>query len=814
MLTNSSAHKGITRRGFLATSAAVVGAGALGTSTVSALAAQQDASTTADEQTFVSLCRGNCIGGCCLDVTVRDGKVVKVLPHEMPNPKYTRCCLKGQTNIVRLYDEHRLKYPLKRATWSPDDPRPEERGKGEWERVTWDEALDAIANKWTELRERYGNEALAFHHVGATTTDLSYSSPCRLEAVLGACEYGGVADMAFMSHIVKTIGMGEMYTGSEPYDEENAKLILIWGSNCTESQMQDWRFVMNAVQNNGAKIYAVMPSFTMGVSKSDYWLRVKPTTDAILALAMCNIIIDEDIIDHEFVTQHTVAPFLIKEDGTYLRTADLGELAEGATSAIVVTDGENVGTPAEIPNPLIHGTFEFNGITVTTAYDKLKERIAKWTPEVAAEMCEVPIDGISQFAHAIAKDGPVCMEICFGPDRYTNGHYAYFAIATLMMLTGNLGKRGTALSYKYPLGMHYSNRMIYQNPGRIGTKMPVQMLEDTIVNHHFGDHELNIKALYITYANTVGSSVDRQATLRAFKELDIIVTQDMVMSDSAYQSDFVLPVPHWFEHADLHISGNNLPYCIYCEQAVPPQFDTKTDFQIVKEIGTRMGFGDYFNQTEDEVIDYLLDTATARALGITGETIREQKTIRCHLKDPYLHAEGGVFPTATGRGQFYLETISPTYSYGQEFDVEFEKFPDWKPAREVWGGTEYDPEYPLACVQEHTRWRTHSQFGRIAWLKELDPECTVRMNPRDAKERGIENHEIVEVYNKRGHLVCRCIYNEGLRPGQVNIPHGWQADQCIEGSYQDLTCNVINPYVPTGAFTDTAVNVRKWEGSK
>jgi anaerobic selenocysteine-containing dehydrogenase len=798
----------IGRRTFLKGSAAAALTGVAvanpGNTVMKALAAGNNAaSANSDEKTFVGMCRGNCMGGCALDITVRDGKVVKVMPANMPNPVHTRCCLKGLTHTQRIYDNNRLKHPMKRVG---------KRGEGQWEQITWEEAIDTIASTWKRLQAQYGKSTVAFHHVGATSGELAYSAPVRLESLLGATNFGGMADMAFMSHIVQTIGLGKMYAATEIRNIEKAKSIIVWGCNVTESVMQDWRFIANAMEK-GAKLYAINSTFTTAAAKAIKFLPVKPTTDAILAMAMMNIIIKENWIDAPFMKQATVAPFLVKEsDGKYLRLSDTRQLADGEKDAILVRDAEGkIGLPAEIPDPVIEGSFEINGIKVDTTYDLLKKRIAEWTPEIAAKMCELPIEDIYEMARVFGTQKPVTIEMGFGPDRYTNGHYAYFAIAALMMITGNLGREGTGLSYTYPLGTHYTNRMAYQTPPQspIRLKAPVQMFNKLVTEEKYGDTPVKITSLFSSYANIVGSSVDRQDTLAALDKMELVVCCDMVLSDTARYSDIVLPVVHWFEYTDVVLMGLALPYAVIQEKAIDPLYECKSDFEIATLLGKAMGFGEYFNMTDEETINYILDTDAARAMGITWENMKQKKYIRCYEEDLYIHGKGGVFPTPTGRAQFYLENPKPTYIYGQKYDLEKEKLPSWEPPTEAWEENPLYAKYPLRYVQEHTRWRTHSQFGRIEWLRELDPEPIVKMNPVDAEARGIKNRDIVKVFNDRGYVVLRAIINNGMRPGMVNIPHGWQSDQFIEGHYQDLTSNVINSFIPTGSFTDALVEVKK-----
>lgn len=811
MSETKSPHNGLTRRSFLRTTGAVAGVAAAlsGASTLEALAASENGDQGSQEEVYVGMCRGNCLGGCVYDITVRENKVAKVMPHKMSDSRYTRCCLKGLSHPVRMYDAHRLLYPLKRVEGTA-------RGAGEWERISWEEAIDTIATKWKELQAKYGNQTIAFNHVGANCAELTYSTPIRLEARMGATNFASGADINFMQATVQMFGMSKLWSGSEITNAASAKTVIVWACNATESTLQDWTHLYDAVQNNGARLITINSTFSTAAAKSEMFLPVKPGSDAVLAMAMCNILIDEDLLDIEFLKNSTVAPFLVKEaDGTFLRQSDLGAVPEGAKDAPVVMSSDgSVGLPSDISDPVIEGSYEVDGIKVTAALDLLKGRIAEWTPERAAEICELNVDDIYTVARIIGTEKPVAIQAGYGIDRYMNGAQSYFAIGALMMLSGNLGKPGTHFACYYPMGMHYTNRFTYQMPPGMQeqVKAPTSMFSSVVLDEEYAGKPIKITSLFSSYANLVGSYPDRMKTIEAFNKLELVVCCDMVMSDTAQYADIVLPVPHWFEQEDVILSGLPLPYAVLQEKAVEPLGECKTDFEIVNLLARAMGFEDEFSMSSEEVIDFLLDHDAARAMGITQESLRREKAIRCIEEEPFIHGAGGVFPTATGRAQFYLEAPKGNFDYGQKIDLEQMRMASWDPPAEVWDDSPNRGKHPLHCVQSHTRWRTHGQFNRVEWLRELDPEPMVRINSVDAEARGIKNNDVVEVFNDRGNAVLKARINNGMRPGTVDIPHGWQGDQYIEGSYNNLTSTAIHPYFATGTFADCAVEVRLWEG--
>ena len=804
-------NKNMGRRSFLkgtAAAAAITGTAVAGpgNTIVKALAAGDGTSAAAaEEKVYTGVCRGECVGGCALSITVRDGKVVKVMPAEMPDPAYTRCCLKGLTHTQLMYDSHRLKYPMKRAG---------ERGEGKWEQITWEEAIQITADNLKRLREQYGPRTIADHQTSPNMGELAVGAPSRFLNLLGTTRLTSCADMTLAKVTLQMLGMGKMWTTTEKKSIQNAKTVVVWGSNLTEAVVQDWRFVANA-KEKGAKLYTIASSFTTIAAKSEKFLPIKPATDAILAMAMTNIVIAEDLIDIPFMQQSTVAPFLVKEsDGQYLRLSDIRQLAEGETDAPVVRDAQGkTGLPAEIPDPVLEGSFEINGMKVHTAYELLKKRIAEWTPERAAEMCELEISDIYEMARVIGTDKPVAAAMGYGPDRYANGHYAYYAIGALLAVTGNLGQDGTQFCYPFPLGSHYTNALIYHNPhdpaGAKTFSIPQTNFYDVMMEEKFGDTPVKITGLFMAAGNMITTTPDRNKTLEAFDKIEFIACTNLIMTDSAQYADIILPVTHWFEYTDIQCSRSMLPYAVIQEKAVEPLYECKSDFEIMNLLAKAMGLGEYFTMTDEETIQYILDTNGARGMGITWETMKQKKYIRCYEEPLYIHGAGGKFPTPTGRVQFYNEKPAPDFNYGQKIDVEKERLPSWAPPAEAWEGSELYTKYPLIYNQMHQRWRTHTTFGHVEWLRELDPEPAVRINSKDAEARGIKNGDVVKVFNDRGYAVVKAIIHNGIRPGIVSLPHGWQRGQFIEGHYVNMTSRHPEPYIATGTYGDALVEVMK-----
>ena len=267
----TSSHSGLTRRSFLKATGAVAGAAAVmgvATPTLQALAADYESGQKESEQEriFRGVCRPNCFAFCHLNVHVRDGKVVKTSRAPYNEKCYDRICQRGLSHVHRIYDPARLQYPMRRVEGT-------ERGAGEWERVSWDEALDEIAGKIKSIQTEFGESAVAFLTASGNQSCAITSAYGRLSSLMNASSIGACLDMGSYYGMQAVAGlyisplMGlQMWEGNEPTDAKNAKTIVVWGANITDAQVQNWHLVKEAMQG-GTKLVVIDPVYTQIASK-------------------------------------------------------------------------------------------------------------------------------------------------------------------------------------------------------------------------------------------------------------------------------------------------------------------------------------------------------------------------------------------------------------------------------------------------------------------------------------------------------------------------------------------------------------------
>lgn len=698
-----------------------------------------------------------------------------------------------------------------------------ERGEDQWERISWDEAMDEIVEKFTAIREEYGTQAIAFNPGSGNNGMLNgglLGITGRLQNVMQATPLTNTVDVALGTGLGRVFGSIASISRSE-IDFKESKHIVTLGSNITEAQIHTWHFIADALES-GTELTVIDPVHTILASKADRYVPIRPATDAALALAMINVIVSEGRQNEEFLKKHTVAPFLIKEDGAFLRMSDLGvsptegpvDPLTGETMLVdpcVVWDSNTQSPIAadELDTLQIDGPVTIAGTSYATAWDLLMEEVAAYDLATASDITLIPEETIVELAH-IAEDQPVAYVLGFGSQAFDNGVHAAHAMATLCAVTGNVGYLGASCGTNWPVydGVNYA----VQSPGEPNPFVTLSQfaLTDTLVTGKYKGQDYPIKAMWNFCVNGVCCRVNTNEYLRdVVGNLDFIVTLDSFMTDTARYSDIVLPIAQFFEDQEV-IDAGTTHYVCYSEKAIDPLYESKTDSQIVRMLADRLGLGEYFELTDDEYLEQALDTPMSKDLGISLESLREQHAIK-HLPKHYIPYENAAFMTPSGRAEFYVEKPLPRMDEGQEYDAERERLPRFFPPGEAWHENEKFADYPIVLLSERPRFRVHSTYYNVPWLRELEPEPIVKINPADAQDRNIQDGDYVEVYNDRGHAVARAVYSEAMMPGVMVYPKGWQMNQHKAGCWSELSSSSYDPVGVNQSFMDELVNVRLWE---
>ncbi|AFK19896.1 dimethylsulfoxide reductase [Haloferax mediterranei ATCC 33500] len=794
---------GVYRRDVLkASSAAAVALGLGGGGYISSLAETDDEpfsqkdpgidSFVGQDEVFKSACSPNCRGKCPLEVHVRDGRVRKIEPQVPEDERYKRACLLGLSHTQRIYNPTRLKYPMKRVDWSPDSPNPQGRGEdAEFERVTWDEALDLVAEGMTRVKDTYSPESVLFH-AGSGNYGINSTVESRLANLFGGSTPGWSIDANVGRGFNRITGHGYyLPQTNESEDWENAKTFIAWGTDIFSSQLQMDASKLLDMKEQGGKLVVVDPVYTTTASKADLWLPVNPGKDVHLILGMMNYVLDMGLEDTEFLRKRTTAPALIGPDGTML---DAKGVIEGVTESKPVgvdeQTGELVALEPETPGSyVLTGTYTVDGKSYETALSRLKGHVADYPVEEMAEISGVPAKNIRKAARWLATRGPGGIAPSYAIGRYIHGHVFGQAYAIMLALTGDYGKHGNVHAH-HPLGASLDTGGWGSPDDAPGSK--------TLYFHEYADAMLNgdprqIKAVYSIESNMLGNQFpNRQRHLKGIENLDMFVVADIHHTPTVQQADIILPAAHWFETEDIVSSWGSHPHITYRHKVQEPLWESRDDYYMIRDLAKKLGFGDYFPEEKREVLRTMSDGDDR----FDFDELRERGT--AHLGTPTVKYTG-EFPTPSGRIELYDEDAPSE----KGVDLQLPKPIESRTAEDYEGAD----EYPLIFMQKHGRFRLHSQFEYQQWIREINPEPQLDIHPKDAEARGIEDDDYVRVHNDRGEMVVKAKLNDAMKPGLVNTDQGWWTRDYVKGHHNDLTHDEVSDVGKTFSFYDVRVEV-------
>ena len=720
---------------------------------------------------------------CALKVHVEAGRIRKVESAETPgDPAARSVCLKGLAAPRLVYHPDRLKYPLKRIG---------ERGEGKWQRISWDEALDTIAVKLLEVREKYGPEsvkimAASSSHVGILMGRLMAARFANVWGAGGMFEAKShwLADMRVPAASLLTLGdSGQTH---RPRDVVHSKMIIVWGGNPAETHFPNMRFILDA-KDSGAQLVVIGPLFDATAAKADRWIAIRPATDAALAMAMIHVILREGLYDREYVTRHTVAPFLVGEkDGRFLKE----------DGKYVVWDQAAQGSRPfdRAASPALDGTFIADGGACKTAFQLLAEKAAYYTPERAEEITGVPAGEIRTLAREYAAAKPATIRMYYGVSRTLNSTLACRAMITLAALTGNIGVEGGGAPVPQVFSPIVLDEQAVANPpGAPGVKTlpgtPSSMRGWAAIRE---GKPYPIKVFFNAYRNDLQCDGHLDGYREIFATMELVVVSDIFMTRTARYADIVLPDATIYERDDLVVNGD---YLQMLEKAIEPLHEARTALDVWSGLAERVGLGEHFRRTPQDYMKMLLASGHSSLDGITYERLEAEKIVRGNLPSPpEIPFSRGIFPTSSGRIEFYNESL---VEFGEELPFHRETLES--PRRSPLAG-----RYPLIFLSAKVRATMHSIMANVDWMQEVSEEPQLFINPADAQKRAIADGDWVEAFNDRGKVKLKARLSEAVPPGTVNVPHGWWPERFVEGHYSDLLhriddLNTIDPVLESGA---------------
>ncbi|PLX36792.1 MAG: hypothetical protein C0606_13355 [Hyphomicrobiales bacterium] len=758
----------------------------------------------------------NCTGSCGWNVHVRGGIVHHAEPpYDYPDADYSpRGCMKGQTYHKRTYGPNRVKYPMKRIG---------ARGQGHWQRISWDEAYDYIVSEIKRINEKYGPKAVWIYPPVPATGLVKQGAGFRFAAVNGfgiGTFYNWYGDLPIAHPMTWNVQTEE----HELMDVQNSKYVIMWGSDMVQTRIPDAHFFMD-VRAKGAKTVYISPYFDPTATAVDEWVRVRPGTDAALALGMCHVIVKKGLAKDEPIRRTTSGPLLVRADnGKYLRQSDVQ--AGGDEKVFMVWDAAMGGPAADeyfSDKPALTGTFtvklaDGKEVACSTAHTLFLAKLEEFDPATVSEITGVPAADVERLAVEYASHAPASIWSGTGINHWYHGDLMGRAVIALTILSGNVGVNGGGVSpwagqYKMRLNptdyffpLKEAGKDDRYRPVPLDTAYVVNGPTDTMANREKLWRQ--VRCIWIAGGNLLGQASDQNTLLyKSLPEVELIVAPEIEMSSSAQLADIVLPVVSWYElSADVATTPAH-PYIQYVEGPVAPLYEAKTDLEIYHEVCKRLGTGDVFKFREPvDAVDHLLKTGGPQVEGITLERLQKERVIRVNSPSNPIAAfseemQGKKsFKTATKRQELYKEEDRflefgeqlPTHKEPQ-MATPYGRSMEWKEAKKV-QNPDFE-KYPLYYLARHTRWSVHSSWRTEDLVRRLDDvgEPLLEMNPLDAAKRDLSAGDWAIAYNQDGYVKARLKLREAVPPGAVLMYFGWQREQIQDGHWNALNRNAINP---------------------
>ncbi len=694
--------------------------------------------------TVRAVCPHDCPDTCGMVVQVKDGRAIS-LRGDSEHP-FTRgfLCQKVSRYLDRVYHEGRLLYPMKRV-----GPK----GKGQFSRITWDEAIQTIAERFSMIAaSKDGPQAILPYSYAGTMGKLQGSSlDRRFFHKLGAslldrtiCATAGAVgcDMTLGTRAVM-----------DPEAVVHSRYIINWGSNTVMTNAHLWAIMVQA-RKRGAKIVTVDPYRSPTASRSDWWIPIRPGTDAALALGMMHILFRDQLEDADYLNRHCLG-------GPQLRERALAEYPPDKVSSIT-------------------------GIPVAD--------IEKLTEEYAATMLE--------------RGGPSLIRLNYGMQRHGGGGMAVRTITCLPAVIG---------SWRYPGGgallstskMAPFNNAALERPDLIppGTRTINMTQLAEALNDELGSPP--VRAIYVYNSNPAAINPDQSRVVKGLLRDDLFtVVHEQFQTDTADFADILLPATTQLEHFDIHNAYGHF-YIQTNEPAIAPLGECKSNNAVFRLLARAMLFEPELFEISDEELarQSMLVSPSNLAYppqtafdGITLERLREEGAIRLNVPKNYAPFAEGKFGTSSGKCELYSDQMArmgmdplPTY-------IPPHEDPLTKP--------ELAAKFPLQMICPPESSFLNSTFVNVESLRRAAGEPTVQLHPDDASKRRIDEGQWVRIFNDRGSFRAKAIVGEMVKAGVVVSLGVWWNRYTTDGVNCNTTTSTALTDLGGGAtFFDNLVEV-------
>jgi len=810
----------VSRRSFLGMTAALAAAVTLpGCGLVPVDAKKANDLANKEGKWITAACWHNCGGRCLNKAYVVEGVVVRQKTDDThldtPNNPQQRGCARGRSQRQQVFGLDRIKYPMKRKNWAPGGGKKELRGKDEWVRISWDEALNIVSSEIKRIRDKYTNRSL-FVTGGS-------EMPRTLSLYGGCTSQWGTTSWGSWRYGPAKFGMEEGYFAhsiNDRLDLRNSQLIVMWGGNPAWSAGGSPTYNYLQAKKAGAKFIIIDPIYTDSSELlADQWIPIHPGTDHVMLLAMAYTLLKEDdptqnpLIDWDFLNRCTVG-------------FDVDHMPAGAE-------------PKDNFRDYVLGT-----------YDGLPK-----TPEWASEICGIDVKVIRALAIEIAKTKRVALFTAWAAARTNNSDSWPQMFMTFGAMTGHMGEAGrmTGVSCHFGTANGGPGLVVAGGNGVAPIKNPVtdsindnKMWEAILTGKYTAGFDkvkdINIQLLYHGSSAVLQTRSGMTKGIEAHRKVEFVVSNSHFLTTNSKYADVVLPATTEWEREGGFLTGNR-EILINYSRITEPLFEAKHDQWIAMEVAKRLGLKaedvypisvkqQVFNQLagakvikEDgsgmETLVTLTDADIA-AEGATGKPQQGRITLKEFRDKGIHHVErkpgdnygyiayekfrkapvANPLKTASGKLEIYSKALADLIK-GYGF-TEIKPIPTYNKATEGYEDTFKDMknkvkgDFPLQVINPHYFRRSHSIFDNTPWLRESFPN-PVFLSKADADQRSIKTGDTVLLTSRHGKTLRDAQVTERLMPGVVGLLHGaWVEMDEKTGIDKAGADNILTGTIATG----------------
>lgn len=541
-------------------------------------------------KTYHTACPRNCYSTCSFIVKLEGETIVSIEPQTLNKATAEGPCLKGLSYKERAHSKDRILYPLRKKN-------------GKFTRISWEEALDEIAEKLTHYKDQFGSHSVLFYAASGMSGILNGVSSDFWRLFGGTTSvYGNLCWPAGLEATRLTLGENKH---NVPWDLENAKLIVLWGKNPAESNIHQMMPIEDA-QRKGAKLVVIDPRRTPSSERADLLLQPIPGTDGILALAVAKIIISQANHDIKFIEKH------------------------------------------------VSGFAEFN--------KSLKEI----SIEQASQECGIPIYLIEKLAQLMGEIKPMILVPGYGMQRYTNGGQTTRCLLALSVITGNIGKAGACWhyanlqSYVFDKVREPVNYFPTEADKPFRRAIPTALLGEKMMELK----KPELKMAWVERGNPISQNPDSNKTIEAFRKLEYVVVVEQFLTDTAQEADLILPAKNMFEQSDIIGSYWN-PYVQLKQKVMEPAGEVKPETEIYYLLAQKLGFAEddiknHFPEPNDKAIDEYLNKELKAFDELSLKQLKEGPILAPGLE--HIAFENLKFNTPSGKIELYSQQASDNWS--------------------------------------------------------------------------------------------------------------------------------------------------------